>query len=308
MTDWSSLATEQRNRASERIDELSAIDMLRVINDADAIVVEAVAATLGEVSKAVDAASAALGRGDRLFYIGAGTSGRLGILDATECPPTYGTDPEMIQGLIAGGREAVFRSVEGAEDDARGAVTELEEHALSQGDVVVGIAASGVTPYVVGGLEYAASKGCTTILISSSQSAAATVRADVKIVPEVGPEVITGSTRMKAGTATKLVLNMISTACMVALGKTYGNLMVDLQPRNAKLRDRSIRILRHLANIEESAARERLEQTNWSLKVSVTMEMCGIDETQARELLADNGGRVKDALRANRADTAVTVE
>ena len=308
MTDWSRLATEQRNRASEHIDELSTIEMLRVINLEDAVVVEAVRAELEEISKAVEATTAALRRGDRLFYIGAGTSGRLGILDAAECPPTFGTDPGMVQGLIAGGREAVFRSVEGAEDDVMGAVTPLREHDLSKGDVVVGIAASGVTPFVIGGLEFARDTGCFTILVSSSQTAASRLQADAKIVPDVGPEVIAGSTRMKAGTATKLVLNMISTASMVGLGKTFGNLMVDLQPRNAKLRDRCVRILCQLADLEQDVARQRLERTGWNLKLSVTMEMCGVDETRARLLLADSGGRVKDAVRASAAETAITLK
>ena len=297
MTDWSSLATESRNPASERIDELTTTEMLALINREDARIATAVGRALRDISTAVDLVAAALARGDRLLYIGAGTSGRLGILDATECPPTYGTDPESIQGLIAGGPEAVFRAVEGAEDDADGARRHLEERALTPGDIVAGIAASGVTPYVLGGLEYARGLGCATLLIAASASAVDAAVADVKILTDVGPEVIAGSTRMKAGTATKMVLNMISTAAMVSLGKTYGNLMVDLKPKSAKLRDRSIRILASLANLTEETARQRLEDSRWDLKNAVVREVCGIDEAQARDLLASTGGRVKAAIR-----------
>ena len=306
MTDWSSLATERHNPASEHIDELSTTEMLALINREDARVAAAVGCALVDISKAVDLVAAALARGDRLFYIGAGTSGRLGILDATECPPTYGTDPESIQGLIAGGPEAVFRAVEGAEDDADGARRHLEERALSPGDIVAGIAASGVTPYVLGGLEYARRLGCSTLFVAASPSAVDAAEADVKILTDVGPEIIAGSTRMKAGTATKMVLNMISTAAMVSLGKTYGNLMVDLKPKSAKLRDRSVRILASLANLTEEIARQRLEDSAWDLKIAVVRELCGIGEAQARDLLAGTGGRVKAAIRTWRPPSTST--
>ncbi|MFC1526888.1 N-acetylmuramic acid 6-phosphate etherase [Candidatus Latescibacterota bacterium] len=298
MADWANLLTEQRNPATEHIDEVSSLELVRVINREDARVATAVEQVLPEVARAVDLAARALGSGGRLFYLGAGTSGRLGILDASECPPTFSADPEMVQGLIAGGKTAVFRAVEGAEDDRRGAVSQFEERQLSSRDLVVGIAASGVTPYVVGGLEYARQQGCPTVFFTCSPSAADAVAADVKIVPEVGPEVLTGSTRMKAGTATKLVLNSITTGAMVKLGKTFGNLMVDLQPTNAKLRDRSVRILGLLAGLGPEAARERLGAAGWSLKLALVMSLCGVDVLEGRRQLQQHGGSVKAAVAA----------
>jgi N-acetylmuramic acid 6-phosphate etherase len=296
MADWASLLTEQRNPATERIDEVDTLELVRTINREDARVAPAVEAVLPEVAAAVDLAARALDSGGRLIYLGAGTSGRLGILDASECPPTFSADPDMVQGLIAGGRTAVFRAVEGAEDDRRGALPELEERRLTSRDLVVGIAASGVTPYVVGGLEYARQQGCATVFFTCSPTAAGGVDADVKIVPEVGPEVLTGSTRMKAGTATKLVLNSITTGAMVKLGKTFGNLMVDLQPTNAKLRDRATRILSLLSGLSPEQARERLGAAGWSLKLALVMVLREVDEVTARHLLEQHGGRVKEAV------------
>ncbi|MDA0337039.1 MAG: N-acetylmuramic acid 6-phosphate etherase, partial [bacterium] len=234
--------------------------------------------------------------GGRLFYLGAGTSGRLGVLDASECPPTYSTDPEQVQGLIAGGDTAVFRAVEGAEDDGDGAVAEMDARNVRSPDVVLGIAASGVTPWVLGGLRHARTRGCGTIFFTCSPSAAGGVDADVTIVPVVGPEVVTGSTRMKAGTATKLVLNTLTTSVMVRCGKTYGNLMVDLQPNNAKLRDRMLRILSTLAGLDIDTARMRLDAASWELKLALVMELCGADADSARQLLARANGRVKAAV------------
>ena len=298
MADWASLLTEQRNPATEHIDEVDTLELVRAINREDARVVPAVEAVLPAVATAVDLAARALASGGRLFYLGAGTSGRLGILDASECPPTFSADPDMVQGLIAGGAAAVFRAVEGAEDDPKGAIAELEERQLSSRDLVIGIAASGVTPYVVGGLEYARQHGCATAFFTCSPTAADGVEADVKIVPEVGPEVLTGSTRMKAGTATKLVLNSITTGAMVKLGKTFGNLMVDLQPTNAKLRDRAARILSLLSGLSPEKARERLELAGWSLKLALVMALRDVDEATARQLLEQHGGRVKEAVAA----------
>lgn len=297
-TDWSRLLTEQRNPASENIDELQTFDLVQLINDEDARVATAVAAVLPSVAQAVDLVTEALGAGGRLFYLGAGTSGRLGILDASECPPTYNTDPEQVQGLIAGGERAVFRAVEGAEDDTDGAIAELDARHVQPPDVVLGIAASGVTPWVLGGLRHARSKGCGTVFFTCSPTAAHSVATDVTIVPEVGPEVITGSTRMKAGTATKLVLNTLTTAVMVRLGKTYGNLMVDLQPTNAKLKDRMVRILCALAGIEADAALQRLVETGWNLKLALVMELCDMDIDTAGSQLAAADGKVKQAVRA----------
>lgn len=300
MTDWSSLSTEQRNPASAQIDELGTLDLVRLINQEDSCVPGAVGRVAVELAAAVDRVAEAIRSGGRLFYAGAGTSGRLGILDASECPPTYGTDPDLVQGLIAGGEGAVFRAVEGAEDDPEGAVPELQARGLRSPDIVVGIAASGVTPWVLGVLDHARSLGCTTILVSCSPSSASAVEADVKIVPEVGPEVVTGSTRLKAGTATKLVLNTLTTAAMVRLGKTCGNLMVDLRPSNAKLRDRSCRILAALSGIDPQAARRHLETVAWDLKVALVMQTCHVDEGRARRLLEASGGHVKRAAAGGR--------
>ena len=296
MTDWSSLSTEQRNPASDEIDELGTLDLVRLINREDSCVPAAVGRVAPELAVAVDRVAEAIRSGGRLIYAGAGTSGRLGILDASECPPTYGTDPDLVQGLIAGGEGAVFRAVEGAEDDPEGALPELEARGLRSPDIVAGIAASGVTPWVLGALDHARSLGCTTILISCSPSAAAAVEADVKIVPEVGPEVVTGSTRLKAGTATKLVLNTLTTAAMVRLGKTCGNLMVDLKPTNAKLRDRSCRILAALSGIDPQAARRHLEAVDWDLKLALVMQTCRVGSGRARSLLEASGGHVKVAV------------
>jgi len=256
---WADLPTEQRNPATELIDELPTLELLRLINQEDARVVPAVERELPAIARAVELIVEALRQGGRLFYVGAGTSGRLGILDAAECPPTYNTPPELVQALIAGGPQAVFQAVEGSEDLCQQGAADLQSRHLRAGDAVVGIAASGVTPYVLGALEYSRSLGCRTVFFTCSPGAARQVEADVRIAPAVGPEVVTGSTRMKAGTATKLVLNMLSTAVMVRRGKTYGNLMVDLQPKNAKLRDRAIRILAALTALPGELARQRHE-------------------------------------------------
>ena len=296
MVDWSRLATELRNPASESIDEISTLEMLRIIATEDAKVAPALQRELPAVTAAVDAVTEAMSKNGRLVYIGAGTSGRLGILDAAECPPTFGTDPDSVQGVI-GGSEAVFRSVEGTEDDREAAATALRQLDLSPPDVLVGIAASGVTPFVLEGLAFARRRKCATILFSCNPGAAASVDADIKVIPSVGPEVITGSTRMKAGTATKLFLNMLSTATMVKLGKTFGNLMVDLKPWNAKLRDRSARILSTLANMEISEAERTLKNSEGDLKTALVMELCKVDISTARDLLEENMGMVKAAVR-----------
>lgn len=298
--DWSRLLTEQRNPASANIDELKTFDLVQLINRQDAGVATSVEAVLPAVAAAVDLVADALAAGGRLFYLGAGTSGRLGVLDASECPPTYNTDPEQVQGLIAGGRNAVFRAVEGAEDDIDGAVDELEARQVRPPDVVLGIAASGVTPWVLGGLRHARGQGCGTIFFTCSPTAAGGVDTDVTIVPEVGPEVVTGSTRMKAGTATKLVLNTLTTAVMVRLGKTYGNLMVDLQPTNAKLKDRMLRILCALTELDADTAMLRLEGADWELKLALVMELCQLDASAARHLLDTSDGRVKQAVQTAR--------
>ncbi len=296
MSHWADLTTEQRNRASEHIDELSTLEMLSLINSEDAQVPLAVESQLPAIAHAVELVSQALGSGGRLFYMGAGTSGRLGILDAAECPPTFNTAPDIIQGLIAGGPAAVFQSIEGAEDQSQAALRDLRNQNLSKVDVVMGIAASGVTPYVVGGLEYATTLSCPTIFLTCNPSRAARTVAHVVIAPEVGPEVITGSTRMKAGTATKIVLNMISTATMVKLGKTYGNLMVDLQPRNAKLKDRAVRIFMELTQLSQQQSTQRLASAQNDLKTALVMELCQVDLNTALDLLKKHRGVVKEAV------------
>ena len=298
MSNWAELLTEQRNPASYRIDEVSTLEMLEIINQEDARIVPAIKQELAAIAQAVDLVAAAFDRGGRLYYMGAGTSGRLGIVDAAECPPTYGTDPEMIQGLIAGGTGAIFQPVEGVEDCREAGAQDLQKRNLSSRDAVVGIAASGVTPYVLGGLEYARAQSSSTILFTCSPSAALTVEVDVKIVPAVGPEVITGSTRMKAGTATKMVLNMISTGAMVKQGKTYGNLMVDLESKNAKLQDRSIRILATLTRLSVDRAMQHLKRAGWDLKLALVMVMCKVERDAACTLLKQHKGVVKNAVRS----------
>ena len=301
MTKWAHLLTEQRNPASAHIDVVPTLEMLAIINREDARVAPAVERELPAIARAVDLVVIALRNGGRLFYLGAGTSGRLGVVDAAECPPTYNTDPNLVQAVIAGGSGAVWKAVEGAEDDAEEGAQDLKTRDLSTSDAVVGIAASGVTSYVRGGLEYARRLSCSTIFFTCSPSTAHQVEADVTIAPEVGPEVITGSTRMKAGTATKLFLNMLSTATMIKLGKTYGNLMVDLQPGSAKLRDRAIRILSNLTQLPEDTARQRLQEAQGNLKLALVMEMCGVGLGTGRALLTSCNEVVKDVL-SNRAD------
>lgn len=296
MSRWSHLLTEQRNPASADIDERPTLEILRVINEEDKKVAPAVEAVLEAVAEAVDLVTAAFRQGGRLFYVGAGTSGRLGVLDASECPPTYGADPEMVQGVIAGGPEALVRSLGKEEDFPERGAWALRERGLSGRDVVMGIAASGVTPYVRGALTEARRLGARTIFFTCNPSSAREVEADVKIVPLVGPEVITGSTRMKAGTATKMVLNMITTAAMVRVGKVYGNLMVDLTPTCLKLKDRAARILSTLAEVPPDEARRTLDEARWNLKAAIVMRKRGVSYEEALALLQKADGIVKKAL------------
>lgn len=295
MPDWAALLTEQQNPSSERIDEVSTLEMLTIINGEDQLVPIAVSKELTHIAQAVELVSHAFGQDGRLFYLGAGTSGRLGILDASECPPTFRVPHEQVQGLIAGGQSAVFRAVEGAEDDPKGAVGQLREQRLSDRDIVMGIAASGVTPFVLGGLDHARSVGCSTIFFTCSpQKTPPSV--DIQIAPRVGPEVLTGSTRLKAGTATKLVLNMITTGAMIRCGKTYGNLMVDLHPSNKKLIDRSQRILSTLTGLELEEAQQVLSQAAGDLKIALVISLCDVSPDRARALLLAHGGSVKKAV------------
>jgi N-acetylmuramic acid 6-phosphate etherase len=288
--------TESRNPASERIDTLGALEIVRLMNAEDARVAEAVGREATPIAKAIEIIAARLRAGGRLVYIGAGTSGRLGVLDATECPPTFNTPQEMVVGLIAGGHAALTRAVEGAEDHPEYAVTDLEQINLCAGDALVGIATSGRTPYVIGGLKYAREVGAAAIGLACNDGSALADAADLMITPVVGPEVISGSTRLKAGTATKLVLNMLTTGAMVLLGKTYGNLMVDLKATNTKLVARTRRIVAMLTGVSEAEAEAQLARCGGELKTAVVAQWHGVTAEAARELLAKAGGQLRRAL------------
>jgi N-acetylmuramic acid 6-phosphate etherase len=269
--DLDALLTEQRNPASAAIDKLPTDQMLAVMNAEDARVPAAVAAEIPQIAKAVDAIAEALERGGRLFYIGAGTSGRLGVLDASECPPTFGVSPDLVQGVIAGGEPALSRAVEASEDDPAAGARDLLAHGFRTGDVLAGIAASGRTPYVLGAVEQARTMGAVTIGISCTPDSKLAQAVDIPITPLTGPEVVTGSTRLKAGTATKLVLNMLTTGAMIRRGYVYGNLMINLQPRNAKLKDRARRIVRDAVGISEAQAGELLEASGYDVRAAIQL-------------------------------------
>jgi N-acetylmuramic acid 6-phosphate etherase len=288
--------TESRNPASERIDTLSALEIVRLMNAEDAKVPEAVGKVAGEIAKAVEIIADRLRRGGRLVYFGAGTSGRLGVLDATECPPTFSTRPEQVVGLIAGGYTALTRAVEGAEDHPEFAVADLQQIQLSAADVVVGIATSGRTPYVIGGLDYARKVGAYAIGLACNDGSALAKSADLMLTPVVGPEVVSGSTRLKAGTATKLVLNMLTTGAMVLLGKTYGNLMVDLKATNVKLVARSRRIVAMLTGLSEADAELQLANCRGELKTAIVAARRNVSPETARELLQQANGQLRGAL------------
>ncbi len=301
--DLSVLATERRNPASAELDMLETEEILRVINDEDRLVADAVALEIPRIARAVDLIAEALAIGGRLVYIGAGTSGRLGVLDASECPPTFNTPPELVVGLIAGGDHALRHPVEHVEDQPEAGAEALKTIALTSSDLVVGIAASGRTPFVLGAMTYANSLGSATIGICNSPDSALSKVARVTIAPLVGPEVLTGSTRMKAGTAQKLVLNMLTTATMVKLGKTLGNLMVDVQSTNAKLRERAVGIVRDAANVPEPEARAALAAAEGEVKTAIVAATLRISPTEARERLAGAGGVIRVALAAPTAQT-----
>ena len=289
------LLTEAQNPASLHIDDLTTDDMLRVINAADQQVAMAVERELPHIARAVDAVADRLQGGGRLFYLGAGTSGRLGVLDASECPPTFNTPAELVQGLIAGGDRALRRSVERAEDDPNGGKQDLERNGLRKGDAVVGIAASGRTPYVLGGLAYARTIGALTIGLSCTTTSEIAQAADLAITPTPGPEIITGSTRMRAGTATKLVLNMLSTGVMIKLGYVYGNLMVNVQPTNEKLTDRARRIIASLADVSYDEASQLLREAG-SVRTAIVMHCQNLSRPEAEIRLAAANGQLRAAL------------
>lgn len=292
----SRLTTEARNPASERIDTLSPLEIVRLMNAEDARVAEAVGRVGEAIAQGVEIIAERLRAGGRLVYIGAGTSGRLGVLDATECPPTFSTPPEMVVGLIAGGYGALMKAVEGAEDHPEFAVTDLQGIKFSSRDVLVGIATSGRTPYVIGGLKYAQEIGAYAIGLACNDGSALAGAADLMITPVVGPEVISGSTRLKAGTATKLVLNMLTTGAMVLLGKTYGNLMVDLKATNTKLVARTRRIVAELTGLSEEAAEQLIAGCGGELKTAVVAHRQNVSPDQARKMLAGAGGQLRRAL------------
>jgi N-acetylmuramic acid 6-phosphate etherase len=296
LKDRSKLTTEKRNARSRGIDRRPTRQIVRIINDEDAKVARAVGKVEGAIARAVDVIVARLACGGRLFYVGAGTSGRLGVLDASECPPTYGTPPHMVQGIIAGGKRALVRSVEGAEDRAEDGAAAIGRKRLSEKDVVVGIAACGLTPFVRGALVRARGHGAATIFVTCAPEARGHIRADIIINPVVGPEVVTGSTRMKAGTATKLVLNTLTTAAMIRLGKVYDNLMVDLRATNAKLRDRAERIVMAVTGLGRPQARRLLAKAQGWVKVAIVIHFRKVDFAAAQELLADGGESLRKAI------------
>ena len=266
--------------------------MVKLINSEDHKVAEAVEAVCPQIAKAVDAIAERLRQGGRLIYVGCGTSGRLGILDAVECPPTYSTEPEMVQGLIAGGMPAIYKAVEGAEDDRELGAEDLKGIRFSEKDVLVGIAASGRTPYVLGAMEYAKKLGAPVIGVSCCPGSQVDEAADIGIAPTPGPEVVTGSTRMKSGTAQKMILNMLSTGAMIRLGKVYGNLMVDVKPSNEKLIRRCVSIVCAAAECDEAAATAALEQCGYHPKIAIVMLLCGCAAEEAEKRLAEKDGYI----------------
>ena len=300
MKDRSRLTTEKRNPRSADIDRRSTLGIVDVIQGEDRRVAAAVRRERRRIAAAVDAIVERLGRGGRLFYVGAGTSGRLGVLDASECPPTFGTRPSMVQGIIAGGRRALVRAVEGAEDRAADGAAALERRRVGQRDVVCGIAASGVTPFVLAAMKRARELGAATVFVTCAPEAARRIPADIVIQAVVGPEVVTGSTRMKAGTATKLVLNTLTTATMIRLGKVYGNLMVDLRATNEKLRERSERIVMELTGRSRGRARALLKAAGSEVKTAVVMHARGVEAAEARKILKAGGRSLRRAMEGGR--------
>ena len=292
------LATERANRTSRALDRLTPFRIALLMNREDRRAVQAVARVRRQIAAAVETIVQALRRGGRLFFVGAGTSGRLGVLEAAECPPTFGTPPRLVQAIIAGGPAAVFRSREGAEDDA-GAAARAVGARVRRNDVVVGVSASGVTPFVGAALASARRRGARTVLVTCSPPPGRG-RADVVIAPAPGPEVLAGSTRLKAGTATKLVLNTLTTATMARLGKVYGNRMVDLNPRSAKLRDRAVRLIAEIAGVGRPRARRVLLQSGGSVRVAIVMARHGVTAREAARALREAGGSLRAALQRPR--------
>ena len=292
----STLITEQQNPNSMHVDSLSALEIVQLMNQEDKQVPLAIEKCLPQIAQAVECIVAAFQQGGRLVYIGAGTSGRLGVLDASECPPTFGVSPEMVKGIIAGGERALRHPIEGAEDSKEQAVIDLQTIQFSSKDVLVGIAASGRTPYVIGALEYAKSLGSVTVSIASNPNSAMANIVDIAIDTVVGPEVLTGSSRLKSGTAQKLVLNMLTTASMILMGKCYQNLMVDVQASNEKLKARAIRIVMQATDCDKALAEETLKLADQNAKLAIMMILSGLDRAQAEALLEKHQGKLQLAL------------
>lgn len=294
--DLNKMMTETRNPDTMTLDQMSALELVTAMNREDHKVPEAIASALPQIASTVEVVEQAFRKGGRLFYLGAGTSGRLGVLDASECPPTFGVDPGMVVGLIAGGDRALRFPIEGAEDDRSLGKQDLVDHNLVPSDVVIGIAASGRTPYVLGALDYAHSIGCKTAAIACNLHSAIGQAADIAIEVSVGPEVLTGSTRLKAGSAQKMILNMITTGAMVRTGKAYQNLMVDVVQSNEKLRTRAENIVMAATDVSREQARRTIDEANGKVKLAITMILTGKDAASAQALLDQSGGSVHNAL------------
>lgn len=291
------LTTEQNNPESVAIDQMDPIQIAMLMNREDLKVVAAVERVLPDIARAIETVTERVQAGGRLIYIGAGTSGRLGVLDASECPPTFNTPPALVVGLIAGGHRALTNAIEGAEDNRDAGEEDLRGVELNAQDVVCGIATSGRTPYVLGGLAYAQSLGAATLGVTCNEVSELSEVSDVLIAPVVGPEILSGSTRLKAGTATKMVLNMISTGTMIRIGKTYGNWMVDLRATNVKLKDRSIRIVSGITGLDRQRAESLLARCDGEVKTAIVSQALGIDRTEAQQRLKAAGGRLRAAIQ-----------
>ncbi len=296
MIKLSQIDTEQVNSHTLQIDRVPTLDMLRMMNDEDHLVADAVQKVLPSIAVAIDRIFNQMEKGGRLIYCGCGTSGRLGMLDAAECPPTFGTDPSLVLGLMAGGEKAFTRAIEGAEDDYGQGRVDLESIGFSARDALVGIAASGRTPYVIGAMDYARTLGAVVISLSCSANSELSRHADVSIMPLPGPEVITGSTRLKSGTAQKMVLNMISTGVMIKRGKVYGNLMVDVKATNEKLCERAVSIVMRTTGADDALARQTLAKCDFSCKTAIVMLLCKLDAEKAAAALTAAGGRIAQAV------------
>ena len=295
-TNIGTLLSESSNSASVALDELSPLEIVILMNEQDKLVTQAIEAKMPKIAEAIEYATLALQNGGRIIYIGAGTSGRLGVLDASECPPTFGVNSNRVIGIIAGGRDAMFKAQEGCEDDARGGEIDLQDAALTEDDLVVGLAASGRTPYVLGALAYANKVGAKTIAVTCNDNSPMQNEANLTIAAIVGPEILTGSTRLKSGSAQKMILNMISTGAMVRIGKCYKNHMVDLKASNEKLKARALKLVCDLTPTDHQSAFDTLVAANWQVKTSILMIKANVDVFKAKQLLEDNRGSISSAL------------